>query len=317
MSTALVTGAAGFIGSNLSWELLERGYSVIGIDTFETGKRTNITELESNEKFTFFELDVRNTNKLLEILGEVNYVFHQAAIPSVKESIANPAKTTDINCTGSAAVLDTAQKAGVDTVVVASSSAVYGSEGGLPKTETMCPDPESPYALSKYFTEKLAIQLSKYSDVDTVALRYFNVYGPGQDPDGDYAAVIPKFIKYMITQKQPNIYGDGKQSRDFVHVEDVVSANILAAEDESTGTVYNVGSGNQISINELVEYINDILGTQVEPVYDDPRQGDVRHSVADLDRIRNELGYSPTVNFKDGLEQTINSLRDQHRDQNR
>jgi nucleoside-diphosphate-sugar epimerase len=197
----------------------------------------------------------------------------------------------------------------VDTAVIASSSSIYGSSEQLPKVETMLENPESPYALSKHYTEKLALQFSDLYDIDTVALRYFNIFGPRQDPAGAYAAVIPKFIDLMLDGKQPVIYGDGKQSRDFTYVENAIEANVLAAEGDVTGEAFNVGTGGRVTVNELVESLNDQLGTEIEPIYDDPRPGDVPHSHADISKARELLGYEPVVSFDDGLERTINHLK--------
>mgnify|MGYP000217451325 CR=1 FL=1 len=304
MKTALVTGAAGFIGSHLAEGLLDRGYRVRGVDTFETGTRQALEPLVDREGFSFAEVDIRDTAGVAAVVDGVDYVFHQAAVASVPRSIEEPVKATDINCTGTATVLDAARNADVDTVVVASSSAVYGSSEELPKVESMAVQPESPYALSKHYTEQLAVQCSELYDIDTVALRYFNVFGPRQDPEGEYAAVIPKFIELMVNGERPVIYGDGEQSRDFVFVEDVVRANVLAAEGDATGVAVNVAAGERITINELVARLNDVLGTDIEPKYDDPRPGDVRHSVADLELAQEALGYQPEVKFREGLEQT-------------
>jgi len=305
METALVTGAAGFIGSHLSEALLDRGYRVRGVDTFETGSRQALEPLVDRDGFSFAEVDIRDTAGIAAVVDGVDYVFHQAAVASVPRSIEEPVKATDINCTGTATVLDAARNADVDTVVVASSSAVYGSSEELPKVESMKVQPESPYALSKYYTEQLAVQFSTLYDIDTVALRYFNVFGPGQDPEGEYAAVIPKFIELMVNGQRPVIYGDGEQSRDFVFVGDVVRANLLAAEGDATGVAVNVASGERITINELVAGLNDVLGTDIEPVYDDPRPGDVRHSVADLELAQEALEYEPKSGFREGLERTV------------
>jgi nucleoside-diphosphate-sugar epimerase len=240
----------------------------------------------------------------------IDYIFHQAAVPSVVQSVTDPVTTTDANCTGTATVLDVARQSAVDTVVVASSSAVYGSSEELPKVESMKTCPESPYALSKEYTEKLAIQFSDLYDIDTVALRYFNVFGPRQDPDGEYAAVIPKFAQRMLDGKNPIIYGDGEQSRDFVFIENVVQANILAAESNETGEIFNVACGDRYTINELVAVINDTLGTDIDPIYDDPRPGDVRHSMADISKARDWLGYEPEIEFEEGLQRTISALQE-------
>jgi len=304
MQTALVTGAAGFIGSHLTTALLDRGYAVRGIDNLATGDRGRLAALDG-EAFRLFEADVRDRDRLQEAMDGAEYVFHQAAVPSVPRSVEDPVTTTDANCTGTATVLDTARDVGVDTVVVASSSSVYGSSGTLPKRESMTPAPESPYALSKYYTEQLAVQCSRLYDIDTVALRYFNVFGPGQDPDGEYAAVIPKFVSLMTAGERPVIYGDGEQSRDFTYIDNVISANVLAAEGDVTGEAFNVACGDRFTVNELVDRLNDALGSDIAPIYDDPRPGDVRHSMADISKAAEQLGYEPGVEFADGLERTV------------
>lgn len=305
MPTALVTGVAGFIGSNLSDTLLDRGYTVQGIDNFETGRQSNVERLSDEPGFSFTEVDIRDQEGVAELMDGVDYVFHQAAVPSVPRSVEDPVTSTDANCTGTATVLNEARKADVDTAVVASSSSVYGSSEELPKVETMVDNPESPYALSKYCTEQLAIQFSELYDIDTVALRYFNIFGPHQDPDGEYAAVIPKFIDLMLDGEKPVIYGDGKQSRDFTYIDNAVEANILAAEGDVTGEAFNVGTGGRVTINRLVESLNELLGTEIDPIYGDPRPGDVPHSHADVSKAARLLGYEPTVGFEDGLERTI------------
>lgn len=308
MSTALVTGVAGFVGSSLSDALLDRGYTVRGIDNFETGRRTNLGDLQERGDFTVTEGDIRDEELLAELLDGVEYVFHQAAVPSVPRSVEDPVTTTDANCTGTAVVLDAARQAGVDTVVVASSSSVYGSSEELPKVESMEASPESPYALSKYYTEKLALQASDLYDIDTIALRYFNVFGPRQDPSGEYAAVIPKFVNLMLDGERPVIFGDGEQSRDFSYIDNVIQANILAAEGDVTGEAFNVGCGGRVTVNELVETLNELLETDIDPIYDDPRPGDVRHSHADISKARELLGYEPEVGFEEGLERTISAF---------
>ncbi|NHN40962.1 SDR family oxidoreductase [Halorubellus sp. JP-L1] len=311
MPTALVTGAAGFIGSNLVESLLDRGYDVRGIDNLETGRARNVERLQSEADYTFREGDIRDADVMAEITAGADYVFHQAAVPSVPRSVEDPVTTTDANCTGTATVIDAARNADVDTVVVASSSSVYGSTEQLPKVETMDSRPESPYALSKYYTENLTLQASDFYDIDTVALRYFNIFGPHQDPEGEYAAVIPKFIDLMLDGERPVIYGDGEQSRDFTFVENVIQANILAAEGDVSGEMFNAACGGRVTINELVETLNNLLGTDIEPEYDDPRPGDVRHSHADISKARELLGYEPTVDFSEGLERTISFYQDE------
>jgi len=309
MPTALVTGVAGFIGSSLADALLDREYTVRGIDNFETGRESNLDSLSARSGFSFTEADIRDAEAVADAVKGADYVFHQAAIPSVPRSVEDPVTSTDANCTGTATVLNEARNADVDTVVVASSSSVYGSSEELPKVETMPDQPESPYALSKYYTEKLALQFSELYEIDTVALRYFNIFGPRQDPEGEYAAVIPKFIDLMLAGERPVIYGDGEQSRDFTYIDNAVQANILAAEGEVTGEAFNVGTGGRVTVNELVASLNELLGTDIEPIYDDPRPGDVPHSHADISKAERLLGYEPAVGFDDGLQQTIEAFQ--------
>ncbi|MDB2265759.1 SDR family oxidoreductase [Halorubrum ezzemoulense] len=305
MPTALVTGVAGFIGSNLADALLSRGYDVRGVDNFATGRKRNLEGLRDAPEFSFQEADIRDADAMADAIEGVDYVFHQAAVPSVPRSVDDPVTTTDANCTGTATVIDAARNADVDTVVVASSSSVYGTTEQLPKVESMTEQPESPYALSKHYTEKLALQASELYDIDTAALRYFNIFGPRQDPNGDYAAVIPKFISLMLDGDRPVIYGDGEQSRDFTFIDNAVQANILAAESDVSGEAFNVGCGGRVTVNELVETLNDLLGRDINPIYDDPRPGDIRHSHADISKAEDLLGYDPSVDFEAGLEQTI------------
>lgn len=309
MPTALVTGVAGFIGSNLASTLLDRGYSVRGVDNFATGREQNVEPLRSDDDFSFRETDIRDGDAMADATEGVDYVFHQAAVPSVPRSVDDPVTTTDANCTGTATVIDAARNTNVKTVVVASSSSVYGSTDQLPKVESMTEQPESPYALSKYYTEKLTLQASELYDIDTAALRYFNIFGPYQDPNGDYAAVIPKFISLMLDESRPVIYGDGNQSRDFTFIDNAVQANILAAESDVSGEAFNVGCGGRVTINKLVETLNEHLDTDIDPIYDDPRPGDIRHSHADISKAEELLGYAPTVDFEAGLEQTISYYR--------
>lgn len=309
MPTALITGVSGFIGSNLLEELLERDYTIRGVDNFATGRPENIAGFRDREQFTFREGDIRDRETMDELMEDVEYVFHQAAVPSVPRSVEDPVTSTDANCTGTATVLDAARQADVETVVVASSSSVYGSSQELPKVETMTPNPESPYALSKYYTERLALQCSDLYGIDTVALRYFNIFGPRQDPEGEYAAVIAAFANAMLDGERPVIYGDGEQSRDFTSVENAVRANILAAESDATGEAVNVGTGGRVTVNELVAELNSLLGTEIEPVYDDPRPGDVRHSHADISKAADLFGYEPVVDFQTGLERAVSYYR--------
>jgi nucleoside-diphosphate-sugar epimerase len=300
METALVTGAAGFIGSHLVEGLLDRGYRVRGLDNLSSGRRENLTTVWDDEAFAFVEGDVRDGEAVARAADGVDFVFHLAARASVPASVEQPANTTDSNCTGTATVFAAARERDA-RVVFASSTAVYGSDAPVPTSEDAALSPESPYALSKQYGEDLARQL----ELDAVSLRFFNVYGPRQDASGAYAAVIPAFIGRMRAGERPVIYGDGEQTRDFVSVGDVVDATIRAAKGGTTGRVYNVGSGRRTSITELVAALNDVLGTDLDPVYDDPRPGDIRHSGADISRARAELGYEPDVDLREGLAETV------------
>lgn len=307
MPTALVTGAAGFIGSHLVEELLDRGYTVRGLDNLSTGYRENLAGIESTADFTLTEGDIRNRDEMGNALEGVSVVFHQAANTAVARSFEEPATVTANNATGTAKLFESAADSGVETVVVASSAAVYGDDPELPKREDMQSAPQSPYALSKQYTEQLARQLGSYHDIQTVALRYFNVYGPRQDPEGDYAPVIPAFIDLMSDGERPTIYGDGEQTRDFVYVGDVARANVLAAESEYEG-VLNIASGERTSINDLVEQLNEILDVGLDPVYEDERPGDIRHSVASIERARDAIDYEPETDFGVGLERTVTNF---------
>jgi nucleoside-diphosphate-sugar epimerase len=305
MNRALVTGAAGFIGSNLSRRLIAEGYSVVGIDNLSTGRRQNVEQLLADSDFRFVEGSIRDEQIMTDTMEGVDCVFHQAAVPSVPRSVDDPVSTTEANCTGTAVLFQTARAAGVEKVVVASSSSVYGSDQELPNVESMRPAPESPYALSKYYTEQLAMQFAQLSDVETVALRYFNIFGPQQDPEGAYAAVIPKFISRLIGGNRPEIYGDGQQSRDFTYIENALDANILAAESTVSGEAFNVASGGRVTIDQLVTELNEQIGTDTEPVYADARPGDIKHSAADITKAKDLLDYSPSVDFREGLSRTV------------
>ncbi|MDZ7687781.1 MAG: GDP-mannose 4,6-dehydratase [Halobacteriales archaeon] len=303
----LVTGAAGFIGSHLSEALLERGYSVRGFDDLSSGKPANLPD---DKAFEFVEGDVRSSDAVREAVEGVDYIFHHAAETSVQRSIEDPVETTDVNCLGTTRLIDAAADAGAEKVVVASSAAVYGSqEPPPPLSEDDEVSPESPYALSKLWTEEIALQHDTLRDLDAVALRYFNVYGPRQDPEGEYAAVIPKFVTLMDEGRRPTVYGDGEQTRDFVYVGDVVEANLRAAESDYHAGVVNVASGERVSVNQLVEVLNEVLGTELEPVYEDPRPGEVRHSVADVSKAREMLGFVAETGMVEGLRETVADMR--------
>jgi nucleoside-diphosphate-sugar epimerase len=304
METALVTGAAGFIGAHLVDGLLERGYRVRGLDNLSTGDRDTLDGVRENQRFSFVEGDVRDRETVERAADAVDCVFHLAARTSVPGSVENPAETTDINCTGTATVFTVARERDA-RVVFASSAAVYGSDVPVPTPEDAPLSPESPYALSKRYGEGLV----RGTDTDAVALRFFNVFGPGQDADGPYAAVVPAFLRLMRAGEQPVVYGDGRQTRDFVFVDDIVDAAVRAAERETPADVYNVGSGGRVSVLDLVDALNDVLGTDLDPVHDEPRPGDIRHSGADISRAREDLAYDPTVDLRDGLAAIVDGER--------
>jgi UDP-glucose 4-epimerase len=303
----LVTGGAGFIGSNLVKKLLEMGEDVRILDNFATGKRENILPLINNPHLTVIEGDLRSFHIVRTAVKGVDYILHQGALPSVPRSINDPITTNDVNILGTLNILEAAKEFGVKRVVCASSSSIYGNSETLPKVETMPVNPMSPYALTKYAQERYCqIYYNLYS-LETVALRYFNVFGPNQDPTSQYSAVIPKFIKLMSEDKEPVIYGDGTQSRDFTYVDNVVYANLLACNAEkAAGEVINVACGESYMLLELVKMINEILGKNIEPKFDLERPGDVKHSCAGIDKAKELLGYGVKVDFKEGLARTIN-----------
>ena len=319
MPTALVTGAAGFIGSHLVAELLENGSHVRGLDNCSSGSQTNLQAVSSHDRFTFIEGDIRDESTVQRAMSGVERVFHLAAATSVPGSFERPRKTTDINCTGTATLLETAGSEDIERFIFASSAAVYGSDVPVPVAETASLNPESPYALSKRYGESLTRQVGDSAGFETVSLRFFNVYGPGQDPSGAYAAVIPAFISRVRSGKPPVIYGDGEQTRDFVAVSDVVSALIRAGERPVSASVINIGGGRRVTINELAETLIEIVGREsstgesesasgvenLEPVYESAREGDIRHSQADIARARELLGYDPQVSLREGLTRTV------------
>ena len=301
----VITGGCGFIGSNLAHELADEN-EVIVIDDLSTGRSENNEDLLNNENYRFVKGSITDLDLLKQIFDGADYVFHQAAIPSVPRSIKDPAKTNEVNISGTLNVLIAAEHNNVKKVVYASSSSVYGDTPALPKEEGMIPNPLSPYAVSKLTGEYYCKVWSDIYGLKTASLRYFNVYGPKQDPSSEYAAVIPKFITRVLNGEPPIIYGDGEQTRDFTFVKDVVSANILAAKSSGTG-IFNIGGGQRISINELAETIIKASGTGTDPglTYMEPREGDVKHSLADIHRAESIIGYNPAYTLDDGLEETI------------
>lgn len=305
----VVTGGAGFIGSNLSEELSKMGKVEI-IDNLSTGRIDNIRDLMGKNGVKFVEGTITDLDLLKETFEGANCVFHQAAIPSVQRSVENPLATNEANIEGTLNVLIAAKDCGVKKVIFASSSSVYGNTPRLPKREGMRPNPLSPYAVSKLSGEYYCKTFSGVFGLKTVCLRYFNVFGPKQDPASDYAAVIPKFITCFLNKNPPVIFGDGKQTRDFTFVKDVVKANILAIKGDVEG-VFNIACGQRISINELANKIMKIAGAggKLEPIYEKSRPGDVRHSLSDISLARDKLGYEPGYSLEEGLEETVKWFR--------
>ncbi|MHC4493083.1 MAG: SDR family oxidoreductase [Planctomycetota bacterium] len=305
---ALVTGGAGFIGSHLVERLVADGWSVRVLDDFSSGREEHLVHVAG--KVDVVRGDVRDARAVEAAVRGAEVVFHQAAIPSVPLSIAEPIRTQAVNVEGTLRVLEAARCAGTRRVVYAASCAVYGDAPELPKRETLPPHPLSPYALQKYTGEVYCRLYAELRGLETVALRYFNVYGPRQDPAGDYAAVIPRFITACLAGAAPHVYGDGEQTRDFVMVDDVVRANLLAADAaRASDAVCNVASGRRTRLNELLDLARTHTGAEVEARYDPPRPGDVRDSVACLDRARDLLGYAPAVDLDEGLRRTVESFK--------
>ncbi len=302
----LVTGGSGFIGSNLVKKLLEMNEDVRILDNFATGKRENILPYIDNPHLTVIEGDLRSFHIVRTAVKGVDYILHQGALPSVPRSVNDPITTNDVNILGTLNILEAAKEFGVKRVICASSSSIYGNSETLPKVETMPVNPMSPYALTKYTQERYCQIYYNLYGLETVALRYFNVFGPNQDPTSQYSAVIPKFIKLMSEDKEPIIYGDGTQSRDFTFVDNVVFANILACNAEkAAGEVINIACGASYTLLELVKMINEILGNNIEPRFASERPGDVKHSLASIGKAKEVLGYEVKVDFKEGLSNTI------------
>ncbi len=306
----LVTGGAGFIGSHLSGRLVELGHEVRVLDNFSTGRRSNLQVL--NGEVEVVEGDIQSAERAYAAVRGCEVVFHQAALPSVPRSIQDPLTSNASNVTGLLNVMLAARDAGVQRVVYASSSSVYGANPALPKCEDMTPVPISPYAVAKLAGEGYCRAFGEVYGLETVAIRYFNVFGPRQDPRSQYAAVIPNFITALLRGEQPVIYGDGEQSRDFTYVENVVQGNVLAIEaPEVAGKAYNVACGERVTLNELFAELRDLLGGEDPPIYADARPGDVRHSLADICAARRDLGYEPAVLLREGLSRTIEYLREE------
>jgi len=306
MSTEyLVTGGAGFIGSNTVRTLVARGLSVRVIDDISTGRRENLDGLE--DKIDFMQADIRDAAAVAKAVEGIRYVIHMAAVPSVPKSVDDPLTTSEVNIEGTLKLLIAARDAGVERFVQSSSSSVYGDTPTLPKQEDMKPSPMSPYALSKLTNEHQCRLFYELYGLKTFSLRYFNVFGPRQNPKSQYAAVVPLFIEAFQADKSPVIFGDGEQTRDFTYVEDVIAANLacLNASDEAIGGVYNVGCGDRMTVNQLAADIAVVMGKEIKPVYESARAGDVRDSQADISRAKKHLGWEPQTEVQDGLRTTV------------
>jgi UDP-glucose 4-epimerase len=307
MTHVLVTGGAGFVGSNLVRGLLERGDSVRVLDNFSTGNRGNLAGLDDDVEVV--EGELRSYERVHAAVRGVELVFHQGALPSVPRSVHDPLTTSAVNVEGTLNVLLAARDEGVRRVVFASSSSVYGNSGTLPRTETQHLDPISPYGVSKLAAERYCVSFSRVYDLETIALRYFNVFGPRQDPRSQYAAVVPKFIAAISVGEPVPIYGDGEQSRDFTYIGNIVDANLRAADAEGvSGAVVNVATGTSFTVNELADTIGATLGREVEKTYLPTRAGDVRDSWADIAEAQRLLGYECSIGLEEGLRLTAEFL---------
>ncbi|ALA52361.1 SDR family oxidoreductase [Shouchella clausii] len=304
MATYLITGGAGFIGSNIAKALVAKGEKVKILDNFNTGKKDNIAEFIDDVEV--IDGDFTNEKTVQSALKQVDVVFHQGAIPSVPKSIQNPIESNHANVSGTLQLLQGAVEARVSRFIYAASSSAYGDSETLPKHEQLPGNPMSPYAVSKYTGELYCKVFYNLYGLETVSLRYFNVFGPRQDPNSKYAAVIPSFIKAMLNDKPPTIFGDGTQSRDFTFIDNVVAANLLAANaPKLQGESVNIGGGASIDLNSLVDEINVLLGKQIQANYGSERPGDVKHSLADIHLAEKLIAYRPTVSFQEGLRQTV------------
>lgn len=317
MADYLVTGGAGFIGSHISEALLREGHRVRILDNFSTGRRENIKAVEviAPLNLEIMEGDVRDRKTCDLAVSGMDFVFHEAAQISVPESVLDPETTQEVNIGGTLNLLSACKKAGTKRLVLASSTAIYGDspiekDSLKPKKEYLAPNPLSPYALSKLVGEYYCRLFSRIYNVPAVALRYFNVYGPRQDPNSEYAAVIPKFIERLLQQTPPLIYGDGKQSRDFVFVGDVVQANLKAARQPGIeGEVFNVASGRSYTLLQLLEHLKNILRSDQGPVFAPPRAGDIRYSKANIQKARKLLGFQPETRLRQGLKATVDYFK--------
>ena len=310
MRTFLVTGGAGFIGSNIAEALLKRGDRVRVLDNLSTGHKSNVEPFLDNPNFQFVEGSICDAKTVAKTLNGVDTIFHEAALASVPKSVEAPLETNAHCVTGTVTILDEARKANVRRVVYAASSSMYGDQPFSSKREIDLPDPISPYGVAKLAGEYYCRAFYATYGLETVCLRYFNVFGPRQDPNSEYSAVIPLFITAMLQGRQPIVYGDGLQSRDFTFVENVVHANLLAADaSDVAGRVFNCANGKTTDLLTLIRLLNELLGTEIEPRFDPPRVGDIRDSLADITEARKWLKYEPPVDFETGLRRSIDYYR--------
>jgi nucleoside-diphosphate-sugar epimerase len=310
MALYLITGIGGFIGSSLAGELLKRGEQVRGVDNFSTGKRGNLAEIIS--QIDLHEADILDLDAMKSACDGADYVLHQAAIPSVPKSVLDPIASNRANVDGTVNLLVAARDAKVKRVIYAASSSVYGDTPTLPKRERMTPDPISPYAVAKLASEHYMASFYRCYGLETVALRYFNIFGPRQDPSSPYSGVLAKFITLMLRGEQPTMFGDGEQSRDFTYIDNAVDANLLACQAPAlrvAGKTFNVATGRRITLNETFKLLQRLTSYSGSPIYGAERGGDIKHSLADISSAEKHLGYKPKVTFEDGLRRTVDWYR--------
>ena len=310
MSLYLITGVAGFIGSSLARAVLARGDRVRGVDNLSTGNRENVADIR--DRIDFREADIVDLDAMHQACVGVDFVLHQAAIPSVPKSVLDPLGSNRANVDGTVNVLVAARDAKVKRVVYAASSSAYGDTPTLPKHENMNPDPISPYAVAKLASEHYMISFYRCYGLETVCLRYFNIFGPRQDPSSPYSGVLAKFITQMLRDEQPAIHGDGEQSRDFTYIDNPVDANLLACTapaQKAAGEMFNVATGRRVTLNETFKALQDLIGYKGQPKYGPERGGDIKHSLADISKAEAGLGYKPKVDFEEGLRRTVEWYR--------
>jgi UDP-glucose 4-epimerase len=310
MALYLITGIGGFIGSSLARALLAKHEQVRGVDNFATGKRENLQEILP--RIDFREADILDLDAMHKACAGVDYVLHQAAIPSVPKSVLDPVGSNRANVDGTVNVLVAARDAKVKRVVYAASSSAYGDTPTLPKHEAMTPDPISPYAVAKLASERYMISFFRCYGLETVSLRYFNIFGPHQDPSSQYSGVLAKFITQMLRGEQPSIYGDGEQSRDFTYIDNAVEANLLACHapaSQAAGKVFNVATGRRVTLNETFQLLRGMTSYKGQPNYGPERGGDIKHSLADISQAEKHLGYKPRIDFEEGLRRTVDWYR--------